>query len=113
MNAQKASYYGIWHSLGERWLEEDWLQSLKKPLHPRQSLTNSIPDAKEGPGPSAHLHHQVKVQEEADQREDRQSRDLWAESVHPWTQPRRLKGRPYPSWAGQVQSNSGCVVSAY
>ena len=60
-----------------------WVQSFEKPLYPRKQLTNGIPDAKQGPGPRGRLHHQVNVHEDADQREDRQSRDLWAESGHP------------------------------
>ena len=59
------------------------------------------------------MHHQVNVHKDAHQWEERQSRDLWAESVHPWTHPRHLKGRPYPMWVGQVQCHSGCVFSAY
>ena len=64
-------------------------------------------------GPRGHLHHQINVQKDAHQREDRQSRDLWAESGHLSTQPRRLKGRPDPTWVGHIQSNSGCMFSAY
>ena len=77
-----------------------WVQSLKKPLYSRKQLTKGIPDAKQGPGPRGRLHHQVNIHEDADQWEERQSRDLWAESVHHWTQFRCLKGRPYPTWVG-------------
>ena len=77
-----------------------WVQSFKKPLYSRKQLTKGIPDAKQGPGPRGCLHHQVNIHEDADQWEDRQSRDLWAESVHHWTQPRCLKGTPYPTWVG-------------
>ena len=80
-------------------VEEYWVQSLKQSLYPRKLLTNHIPDSKLGPSPRGHLYHQVNVHTDAHQWEDRQSRDLWAESVHPWTQPRRLKGRPDPRWA--------------
>ena len=77
-----------------------WVQSFKKPLYPRKRLTNGIPDAKQGPGPRGCLHHQVNIHEDADQWEDRKSRDLWAESVHHWTQPRCLKERSNPMWVG-------------
>ena len=91
-----------------------WVQSFEKPLYPRKQLTNGIPDAKLGPCPRRYLCHQVNIHEDADQWEDRQSRDLWAESVHPLTQPRCLKGRPCPT-CGQRDSSpipAGCSVSA-
>ena len=81
------------------WGSSAWVQSLKWSLYPRKPLTSHIPDTKLGPGPRGHLHHQVNIHKDAHQWEDRQSRDLWVESVNLSTQPRCLKGRPYPTFS--------------
>lgn len=78
-----------------------------------KSLTNHHPDAKLGPGPRGHLHHEINVQKDAHQWEDRQSRHLWAESGHPWTHYRHSKGRPYPMIGGDSSPGSGCAFRAY
>ena len=75
-SAQQCFYHGIKDSLGEF-----NLGSIT--LYPRKSLTNHHPDTKLGPGSRGQLHHQINVQKDAHQWEDRQNRDLWAESVHP------------------------------
>lgn len=72
------------------------LQAVSDPIAKVYGKSNGIPDAELDPGSRGHLHHQGNVHKEAHQWEDRQSKDLWAESAHPWTQPRRLKGRPDP-----------------
>ena len=89
-----------------------WVQSFKKPLYPRKQLTNGIPDAKQGPGPRGRLHHQVNIHEDADQWEERQSRDLWAVSSSLNTA-QTSERETLPHVGGRLLSSSGFAFSAY
>lgn len=73
-------------------------------------LTYEHPDAEAGPGPGAQLHHEIHVDEDAEEREERQARHLgrrcqvsgvggWAPALIV------LQGRGSPSTANQEVSS--------